>query len=112
MSTERIVSRRQFISATAKGLATIPLITLVDEEVEAAEKIAEDDPTAIALGYVHNANDSREPQRMTSFGMTQFCDNCMLYEFTNVDGVSTCSIVPSSLVAAKGWCKVWMPQPS
>ena len=113
MSEERIVSRRVFISLTAKRLlATIPLLTLIDEEAVATEKIEENDPTAIVLGYVHNANASQELQRLTSYGSTQFCDNCMQYGVTATDGWGTCAIFPGARVAAKGWCKVWVPQSS
>jgi len=112
-------SRRTFLGYTA-GLAAIPLLDLTGAPTARAAgevKISEDDPLAVAFGYKHDANDvdiARFPKRaapandMFPAGEDQFCDNCGQYVATE-EGWGTCVILPGKLVAAKGWCNVWVP---
>ncbi len=109
MSEKQKFSRRKFISTTSKGLATIPLLTLVDENAAAATKIEESHPTAAALGYVHDADGA--PKRLSADQKTQFCDNCLQYMASDEDGWGPCALFPGFLVAAKGWCNVWVAKP-
>ena len=77
--------------------------------------IAEDHPTAAALSYVHDAEKS--PKRGTEEQRNHYCDNCIHYKATAVaepnpqDGRGTCALLPGFLVAAKGWCSVWVAKP-
>ncbi len=112
-------SRRTFLKNTT-GLAAIPLLNLLGSQSAWAAgevKIAEDDPLAIAFGYKHDAEDvdiEKFPKRaapaneMFLAGEDQFCDNCGQYAETEA-GWGTCTIFPGKLVAAKGWCNVWVP---
>ena len=110
------VSRRRFIATSAKGAAMIPLVSILGHgRTWAADlpKLDEADPTAMALGYVHDANDTdtaKFPKRATDEGKTQFCDNCLQYVETE-PGWGTCAIFPGKLVAGPGWCNVWVAQP-
>ncbi len=77
----------------------------------AAERITEDHPTAAALGYLHDANavdTAKYSKRAGAEGATQFCDNCGQYKVVD-EAWGTCGIFPNYLVAAKGWCNVWVP---
>ena len=114
-------SRRRFVAAAAGGLAVIPAVHLFGQE--AASRLDESDPVALAFGYRHEADavdTARFPKRATEEGKTQFCDNCLHYKNAEeVDGWAPCALFPEPgaspprgrLVAAKGWCNVWVAQP-
>ena len=117
MREEQEFTRRKFISTTAKTVATIPVVALLGEralgeEAAAAAKLDESNPTAVALGYKHDANDvdvDRFPKRASEEGKTQFCDNCLHYKPSpDEEGWGPCAIFPGFNVAAKGWCNVWV----
>lgn len=116
------MNRRQLLR---RGAVAVPVLSLgagrlwaADEaEGEAAlELIAEDHPTAQALSYVHDA--AKSPKRTTDEQKTQFCDNCIHYVAKEAagpapeDGRGTCALLPGYLVAAKGWCSVWVVKPA
>jgi len=104
-------SRRKFLTRAAQGVALIPLLSMTEEVVWAAEKITLDNPMALALGYVHDASTvdvAKFPKRAGAEGAKQFCDNCSQYKTTE-EGWGTCTIFPNLLVAGKGWCNVWVP---
>ena len=114
-------SRRTFLKYST-GLATIPLLNVLGTGSAWAAgevKISEDDPLAVAFGYKHDVADvdtAKFPKRaapanaMFPAGAEQFCDNCGQYAETE-EGWGTCVILPGKLVAAKGWCNVWVPIP-
>ena len=107
------MNRRKFITRAAQGAALIPALALTIQTVWAAERISEDHPTAVALGYVHDAADTdvaKFPKRAGAEGAKQFCDNCAQYKETE-PGWGTCGIFPNLLVAGPGWCNVWVPIP-
>ena len=107
----RKLSRRKLLTRAGQGMALIPLVALSERTVWAAEKISESEPTAVALGYVHDAgktDTTKFPKRAGPEGAKQFCDNCSQYKTTE-EGWGTCTIFPNKLVAAKGWCNVWVP---
>lgn len=116
MKKEQEFSRRKFISTTTRTVATIPVIALlgegaIAEEAAATAKLDESNPTAVALGYKHDANDvdvDRFAKRATEEGKQQFCDNCLHYKPSDEEGWGPCAIFPGFNVAAKGWCNVWV----
>ena len=102
------VARRTFLRNTLVASAAIPLagIPII---LKANEKVAESDPMAVALGYLHDATavDTRKyPNRATPEGQKQFCHNCKLYQ-AGADGWGGCSIFGSKLVKGEGWCSAW-----
>ena len=98
-----MTTRRHFLQKTAAGAAGIPIANLLALEVWAAEaKITEDDPMAVALGYVHDATTADRGDNTTAD-----CTNCFQYTATE-DDWGTCNIFPGKLVAGPGWCKVWV----
>jgi len=116
MKKEREISRRRFISTTTGTVATIPVVAVFGErafgeEAGATPKLDESNPTAAALGYRHDADDvdtDRFAKRATEEGKTQFCDNCLHYKTSDEEGWGPCAIFPGFVVAAKGWCNVWV----
>jgi len=106
MSLKKEVTRRKIIAFSGAIIATsaMPRIAL------GVDKLSEDDPTAIALGYKHDANavdTARFPKRAGVEGSKQLCSNCKLY-VDQGDGWGTCSIFQGKLVAGPGWCNAWI----
>jgi hypothetical protein len=98
-----MTTRRNFLQKTAAGAAGVPIANLLALEAWAAEaKITEDDPMAVALGYVHDATTADRGDNTTAD-----CTNCFQYAAT-ADDWGTCNIFPGKLVAGPGWCKVWV----
>ena len=118
MKEEQKISRRKFVSTTTGTLATIPLITILGErrafgeDAAAMAKLDESNPTAVALGYKHDADDvdvDRFAKRATEEGKKQFCDNCLHYKPSEEEGWGPLRDLPGiQVVAAKGWCNVWV----
>ncbi len=96
-------SRRRFLRAAGAGAAALPLAGLLRvETVGAAElpKLDLEDPTAKALGYVHES---------TTAG--QLCNNCNFWKGGDAEW-GACQLFPGKAVAAKGWCKSWIKMAS
>ena len=114
-------SRRTFLKYSS-GIAAVPLLDVLGTNTAWAAgevRISEADPLAMAFGYKHDAtavDTAKFPKKaapanaMFPAGETQFCDNCGQYNATE-EGWGTCVILPGKLVAAKGWCNVWVPIP-
>lgn len=106
------MNRRRLLGHAAAA-AAIPLLTLDAPRAWAAEslpKVEESNATAKALSYVHVAADS--PKRAKPEQQTQYCDNCLHYAAGGEEGWGTCAVIPGYLVAAKGWCMVWVAKPA
>ncbi len=100
------ISRRQFVTraaAAAAGIAVMPRVA----DAQEMPKLAEDDPTAVALKYVHDATTADPALRPGE----RFCNNCALYTGAADAEWAPCSIFPGKLVAGPGWCSVWAPKP-
>lgn len=101
--------RRGFLRIAAASAATVTLSNLIAGTASAAEKLPVTDPTAVALGYVEKAEDSKD----ATFKKGSRCDNCALYVAAQAkDGWAPCGAVGGKLVAAGGWCKVYSPKPA
>jgi len=104
------IARRDFIHATlavgaAVPLGAIPIVLKADNH-----RISEDDATAKAMGYKHDASQvdvAKYPRRAGDAGSQQFCHNCQLYEAGD-DGWGACAIFPGKQVNADGWCNAWV----
>ena len=93
------IARRQFIQLSAVAAASF--LVKPGEEARAADlpHLAEDDPTAQSLKYVHaSATDG------------QTCANCALVQGADGDEWRPCQIFPGKQVNAAGWCSVWAPK--
>ena len=105
------VARRTFLRNTLVASAAIPLAGIPIVLKAGDGKVSESDPTALALGYKHDASavdTSKYPNRATPEGQKQFCYNCKLYS-DGADGWGKCSIFQNKLVAGEGWCSAWTP---
>lgn len=104
------ISRRRFLCQLA---ATVPVGAAVLGRQAGAQdlpKLSEDDPTAIALQYVHDVADV-DPAKSPRFETGQDCSNCMHIQGEEGAEWRPCALFPGKLVASKGWCNVWVAKP-
>ncbi|MEJ2515193.1 MAG: high-potential iron-sulfur protein [Gammaproteobacteria bacterium] len=110
------LSRRRFLVIGAGAVAAVPLASVVGSlkaYAQEGDKLAEDNPQAMALGYKHDATEvdtGKYPKRAGDAGAKQFCHNCNLYKGAEGDEWGACSIFPGKLVKADGWCNAWVPK--
>jgi hypothetical protein len=93
----------------------------MEAEAEAAAKaaekpsgmpqLAEDDPQAKSLAYVHEAT-TIDSAKQPRYKAGQVCANCALYQGKTADEWGGCSIFPGRLVKGSGWCSVYAPKPA
>ncbi len=109
MTSSKNLTRRSILAAT--GAATV-LVAFSANRAHASDlpKLAEDDATALPLGYKIDATQvdvAKFPQRAGDANANNFCDNCALYTGAADSDYGPCSIFPGKAVAAKGWCVAW-----
>lgn len=76
---------------------------------EGETPLSESDPTAMALGFHHNARDTDFnlfPGRNQKSSANQFCKHCAQFSQKN-SGWGKCNILTNGLVSANGWCSAW-----
>lgn len=96
------INRRQFVVGAAVTIASSGAWTARADSHE-PPRVSEDDPSAAALKYVHDATKADAAQRAGD----RFCDNCQLYSGKPDDEWGPCAIFPGKVVAGKGWCTAW-----
>ncbi len=110
------ISRRQVLKSAVSGIAVASVSTIIPVlNANAAhhemEKLDENNPAAMGLGYKHDAtkvDTSKYPNRAGEAGATQFCRNCNLYLEDEKAAWGGCRIFPGKLVNANGWCTAWV----
>ncbi|MCX2980880.1 hypothetical protein EYC98_08380 [Halieaceae bacterium IMCC14734] len=106
MKNSDTISRRTLLTAAGAIIAT----SAFPRSTVAADKVSEDEATAVALGYLHDATQvdtNKWPKRAGAEGAKQLCNNCALY-VDQGDGWGGCSIFQNRLVAGEGWCNAWV----
>lgn len=98
--------RRTVLKLVITGVATVPLGSILlqrNAHSEELQRLSEDDATAKALNYVHDASDAAGDKRKQG----TYCNNCNLIQ--GQDGEwRPCSIFPGKLVNENGWCAGWV----
>lgn len=99
-SRRRVLKTSLVAVAGAAGLgsAVFPSRLRADD----LPQVSEDDPTAKALEYVHDASTSE-----TRTDSNAFCNNCLYYKGSKSDAWARCDLLPGKLVNGNGWCNVW-----
>lgn len=103
-------SRRAFLK-TAVAIGAAPALALLRPERSDAQdlpRLAEDDPMAVALAYVHDATKAKNPRYQAG----QTCANCQQLQGEAGQTWRPCAIFPGKLVAEPGWCSVWVQKVS
>ena len=105
-------SRRRFLKGV---LATAALGALTaGSPAHAADppKLAEDDPTAKALGYVASAG-KLDAAKEPTFKKGSSCGNCVLYQAAQEKGgFAPCGAFAGKAVSKAGWCRAWAAKPA
>jgi hypothetical protein len=99
-------SRRTVLKLALSGAAVVPLSSLLVHGQALAENLqplAEDDPAAKGLAYVHDASKSTHPKHKPN----QFCKNCNLIRSDSGEW-RQCAIFPGKGVNENGWCTAWV----
>lgn len=100
-------TRREFLKLTVKAAAIPAGAVLLRSELAGAQDlphVTEDDPTAVALAYVHDATTSTHERYQAG----QSCANCQQIQGEDGQEWRPCAIFPGKAVAAAGWCSVWV----
>jgi hypothetical protein len=98
--------RRNVLKLAVTAVAVVPLSSLlVQRKAWSGElpHLSEDDPTARAWTYVHDANDAPGDKRKEG----TFCRNCNLIQ-SREGQWRPCSIFPGKAVNENGWCAGWV----
>lgn len=88
--------------------ASVASTTVLSTESRAdAPVLAENDPTALALGYKVDAA-KVDKTKFPRFQTGQTCANCQLYQGKPGSDKSPCPTYGGKLVYAKGWCNAYV----
>lgn len=109
--------RREFLKTGSIVIASLALAARTGDAGAQAKKaedkkgaqprLEEKDPTAQALGYVHDAAKA-DKKKFANWQASQTCANCSQYQGKPTDPWAPCPIFPGKQVAAKGWCAAWV----
>jgi len=98
--------RRRVLTLAAASVVVVPLASLATRGTAIAGELphlSEDDPTAKALSYVHDAANAPAGKRKDG----THCRNCNLIR--GKEGTwRGCAIFPGKAVNADGWCAGWV----
>lgn len=97
-------NRRRFILSIVPASALALGVRPASAE---AARLAENDPQAVALGYVHDAT-KLDAKKFPRYAAGQLCSNCQLFQGKSGEEWGPCSAFAGKLVNAKGWCSAWV----
>lgn len=104
--------RRKVLRMAAGSLAAASVVGLnIRQRAEAADlpHLAEDDPQAVALKYVHDATQAERPEKGGTPGDQQLCSNCQFLQAGEGEWRG-CALFPGKGVNVNGWCSAWAPK--
>ena len=100
------IGRRKALKVVITGVATLPLGSILLQRNAYSgelEHLSEDDATAKALNYIHDASNAVADKRKQG----TYCKNCNLIQGQEGEW-RPCSIFPGKLVNENGWCAGWV----
>jgi hypothetical protein len=97
--------RRLFILRAVTGCAALAGARLATAQTAPA-LVKEDDPTAVALGYVADAS-RIDAKKQPVYVPGSSCGTCALFQGKTGDVSAACPVFGGKQVAAKGWCTGW-----
>lgn len=98
-------SRRHMLALTASAVGAGLLTAIIPRCARGEElpHLAENDPTAAALGYREVAT-KVDVVKYPAYKAGQSCTTCRFFGATDKTAWATCQLFPGKNVAAKGWC--------
>ncbi len=102
--TNNTLTRRRFMA----GLAGAVTFT-VGHRAAGGETppLSSDDPMAVALAYVADADDV-DASKNPTYKPGNNCANCLQFKDVDAEGFGTCALFPGKKVLARAWCKAWV----
>ena len=97
--------RRRFVVNATFACAALAGARLAAAQATPA-LVKEDDPTAVALGYVADAA-RIDSKKQPVYVAGSSCSGCALFQGKAGDPSAVCLIFGGKQVAAKGWCTGW-----
>lgn len=109
---DSLFDRRKLLKGALAGLVALPAAGLIREAVaaDALPHLDEKDSLASAMGYVHDAS-KVDANKVPQYKPGTKCSNCIQMQGKEGDAWRPCNLFPGKLVAADGWCKVWVLKP-
>jgi hypothetical protein len=101
--------RRHAVRLLLGTMAASPLLNLAGTTLARAgdlPHLGEDDPTAKALQYVHEAAKGNRADKGGTPAADQYCHNCRFIQAEAGDW-RPCQLFPGKAVNANGWCMSW-----
>lgn len=109
--TERKYPRREVLKGALLGVAAVPVTALLGRTEAASTKVDPNEPQAKSLGYVEDAT-KVDAKANPNYKPGQMCANCLQVPAGKEKGTDIpCNIFAGRMVAAKGWCKVYVKRP-
>lgn len=104
-------NRRSFIKLTATAMVVAPSIIASHKVLaQEGEKLTEDDPMAMALGYKEKTTEV-DASKYPTHTDEQVCVGCILYQGDDPEW-GGCGAFPSLQVAGQGWCQAYAAKPA
>jgi High potential iron-sulfur protein len=100
-----MTTRRQCVL----GAVPAAILALTSGRIAAAQaaRLEESAPTAVALGYKHDAS-KVDAKRYPAFVAGRNCSGCQFFQGKAGEAWGACSAVGGKLVNVKGWCAAWV----
>lgn len=97
-------SRRTFLITSLGAVSALALSSR--EALADAPKVAESDPTAVALGYKMDAS-KVDKAKYPKYAAGEKCSNCQFFQGKATDAFAPCPMFGGKQVANAGWCSAY-----
>lgn len=109
--SERKIPRRDVLKGALIGVAAVPVTAILGRAEAAAGPVDPNEAQAKSLGYVEDAT-KVDAKANPNYKAGQHCANCLQVPAGKEGGAQVpCNIFAGRLVAANGWCKVYVKRP-
>jgi hypothetical protein len=106
--SEKKFPRRDVLKGALIGVAAVPFSAILGRAQAASGKVDPNEPQAKSLGYVEDAK-TVDAKANPNYKPGQVCANCLQVPAGKEKGAEIpCNIFAGRLVAANGWCKVYV----
>jgi hypothetical protein len=98
--------RRDFLKNGSIAFVSLAMLTRAAQapaQAKALPHVAENDPTATALGYRNDAT-KVDKKKFANWQAGKDCDDCAQFEGKKGETWGPCKIFPGKAVNAHGWC--------
>ena len=104
MYSMSMTNRRSFMLQLAAGSSALAVAATA--RAQAAAKLPESDPQAVALGYKDDTT-KVDAAKFPNHSPSQKCNGCQLYQGKASDATGPCALFAGKHVASAGWCSAW-----